>query len=315
MQLDYTNTDPLQVPLSPSVWDYTCLSVTGRNTMQSALQLTPGTLQQPGLTFQGRTRDGINSIDSGIMGVVLEGYQSQLFKPNSISWIDFNGNVTEVIGGATSNIVVTLPSTSGRLLNDSYVPPVGSQGPPGVPGSINFNGSLGGPAYTLTISPAPATPYAVGLTVWMKSVTTHTGGAATLNINSTGATPIRVGDGTLDPPHFGIKAGGIYIFTYDGNNWILLNPVYTIPYAPIFVASSTPSGAMNGVNTVFTIIHSYPFFLHVHLNGILLQLGPDYSFSTNTITLTTAPPVNIPGGGSRQSYLQASYVTYDVTYY
>ena len=325
MQLDYTNTDPLKVPLSPSVWDYTCLSVTGRNSMQSALQLTPGTLQQPGLTFKGRTRDGINSIDSGVMGVVLEGYQSHPFKSNSISWIDFNGNVTEVIGNATSNIVVTLPSTSGRLLNDSYVPPAGVTGAPGPAGSINYNNAVyttpgAYELFSLTLPSLDSRSYVSGLSVWFRAPSYNAGIIVKLKVNSQPEYPIFAPPTAHAIGYNNIQTNGIYICVLDlsgSGSWYLINPSFFLPQPPIFVPYEVPSGAFNGVNTTFTLVthinrDDYYFNLQIFLNGSILRLGADYTVSGNTITMASPPPINVPGTTTgQQSYLIASYVFYN----
>lgn len=59
-----------------------------------------------------------------------------------------------------------------------------------------------------------------------------------------------------------------------------------------FVFGETPSGTINGSNTTFTISATPTSnTLGLYLNGILLKSGAgnDYTLSTNTITMTTAP--------------------------
>ena len=59
-----------------------------------------------------------------------------------------------------------------------------------------------------------------------------------------------------------------------------------------FVFGETPSGTINGSNTTFTISATPTSnTLGLYLNGILLKSGAgnDYTLSTNTISMTTAP--------------------------
>ena len=59
-----------------------------------------------------------------------------------------------------------------------------------------------------------------------------------------------------------------------------------------FVFGEIPSGAINGSNTTYTIsVTPTTSTLSLYLNGMLLRSGAgnDYTISTNTITMTTAP--------------------------
>jgi hypothetical protein len=59
-----------------------------------------------------------------------------------------------------------------------------------------------------------------------------------------------------------------------------------------FVFNEVPSGSLNGVNTSFTLAYTPTSnTLQLYLNGIRLKSGAgnDYTISTNTITMTTAP--------------------------
>ncbi len=59
-----------------------------------------------------------------------------------------------------------------------------------------------------------------------------------------------------------------------------------------FVFGEIPSGTINGSNTTFTISATPTSnTLGLYLNGVLLQAGAgnDYTLSTNTISMTTAP--------------------------
>lgn len=59
-----------------------------------------------------------------------------------------------------------------------------------------------------------------------------------------------------------------------------------------FVFNEVPSGSLNGVNVTFTLAYTPTSnTLRLYQNGIRLQSGAgnDYTISTNTITMTTAP--------------------------
>jgi hypothetical protein len=69
-----------------------------------------------------------------------------------------------------------------------------------------------------------------------------------------------------------------------------------------FVDKETPSGSINGSNTTFTLANTPTTGSeHVYLNGLLQESGSgnDYTISTNTITMLTAP---ISGDKIRVSY-------------
>lgn len=67
-----------------------------------------------------------------------------------------------------------------------------------------------------------------------------------------------------------------------------------------FIDKETPSGAVNGVNTLFTLANTPVLGSeHVYLNGLLLDAGDDYTISGTVITLTPAP---LTGEKIRVSY-------------
>jgi hypothetical protein len=69
-----------------------------------------------------------------------------------------------------------------------------------------------------------------------------------------------------------------------------------------FADKETPSGTINGSNTAFTLANTPTTGSeHVYLNGVLQESGAgnDYTISTNTITMLTAP---IAGDKIRVSY-------------
>lgn len=62
-----------------------------------------------------------------------------------------------------------------------------------------------------------------------------------------------------------------------------------------FVFNEVPSGSVNGSNTSYTLAYTPTAgTLQLYLNGIRLKSGAgnDYTISTNTITMTTAPVTN-----------------------
>jgi hypothetical protein len=66
----------------------------------------------------------------------------------------------------------------------------------------------------------------------------------------------------------------------------------------------TPSGAINGVNLVFTLTQTpITDSLDLYLNGLLLWEGDDYTLSTNQITMIEAPI-----GGADPDVLRAKYL-------
>lgn len=62
-----------------------------------------------------------------------------------------------------------------------------------------------------------------------------------------------------------------------------------------FVDAETPSGAVNGANTIFVLAHtpSPALSLQFVVNGqVLTAVGVDYTLSTATVTVNTAPPTD-----------------------
>lgn len=69
------------------------------------------------------------------------------------------------------------------------------------------------------------------------------------------------------------------------------------------VTRETPTGAINGINTVYTVANPPAGSLHVYKNG-LLQVeggGNDYTFSGTTLTMVVAP---LTGSSIRVSYIK-----------
>ena len=69
------------------------------------------------------------------------------------------------------------------------------------------------------------------------------------------------------------------------------------------VVNETPSGAVNGTNTAFTLANGNAYGLALYLNGQLLEpgTGNDYTISGNAITLLFAP---LAGDKLRASYFK-----------
>lgn len=105
----------------------------------------------------------------------------------------------------------------------------------------------GGPAYTL--SPVPAISALSEKTSWtVRWNSAYSGTAATLNINSTGAVPIRQYDSTGAPVAISVAVDQISNIAYDGTQWIILDP---LPAPP---ASAPPVGAQTfTANGNFTV--------------------------------------------------------------
>lgn len=59
-----------------------------------------------------------------------------------------------------------------------------------------------------------------------------------------------------------------------------------------FIDDETPSGAVNGVNKIFTLTSKFPEAgsLKVYVNGSRMRVTEDYTLSNRTITFITAPP-------------------------
>ena len=114
--------------------------------------------------------------------------------------------------------------------------------------------------------------------------------------------------------------GGLAVFVEEGTinsdtGWVLTNngtitlgttalvfSKFTGGTVPLFVDRETPSGAVNGSNTTYTLAFTpISGSEHVYLNGLLQEpgAGNDYTISGVTITYLTAP---ISGDKIRVSY-------------
>ena len=78
-----------------------------------------------------------------------------------------------------------------------------------------------GSANAMATTPTPAwSAYAAGQSLWIKAAANNTG-TATLNISGLGAKTVKKPDGNALTGGE-VKAGGIYLFTYDGTDFQLL---------------------------------------------------------------------------------------------
>ena len=86
-----------------------------------------------------------------------------------------------------------------------------------------FYGTCAGSAntYAITLTPAPSA-YTAGMTILFKPSASNTG-ASTVNVNSLGARNVKSTFGA-DPGANEIYASNYALMTYDGTNFILLNP-------------------------------------------------------------------------------------------
>jgi hypothetical protein len=107
------------------------------------------------------------------------------------------------------------------------------------------------------------------------------------------------GTATLTPGSGNINGTGTFtllsqytsIVVFDGSNWWAT----VSPIVPVFAPAEIPSGAIDGVNTVFTLTKAPnpPLGLPLYQNGLFQNQigGVDYTLSGNTITMTVAPPL------------------------
>ena len=77
--------------------------------------------------------------------------------------------------------------------------------------------------------------------------------------------------------------------------------------SPNFIDAELPAGAMDGINTSFTLANapSPAASLHLYRNGLLLEAGTDYSLSGSAITFVSAA-TPLPGDSLLASYRTAA---------
>ncbi|MBZ5604373.1 MAG: hypothetical protein LAO79_18885 [Acidobacteriia bacterium] len=134
-------------------------------------------------------------------------------------------------------------------------------GPPPVTTSVQIS-DVTGLVNQLAIRPQEG----IGFTVGRAAVINSSGelDGATGNLSDC----VRV-DGSSGPCGSGSGGGGV---------------------SPLFSDGETPGGAVNGSNTVFTLLFapSPQASLDLYRNGLLMKLGTDYTLNTNVITFITA---------------------------
>jgi hypothetical protein len=128
--------------------------------------------------------------------------------------IPLNGNVFEEVGDATARDEF---AAAGQIAD----------------GELIYAGTSAG-TDTITASLSPAiTAYVTGMLVAFKAGGTNTG-AATLNINSVSATNLRKGPDAATALAAGdITTGGMYLVSYTGSVWHLLNPAAPVGLQPL----------------------------------------------------------------------------------
>ena len=101
-------------------------------------------------------------------------------------------------------------------------------------GKVNTGGTVGGTANAITVTHSTAITLSLGASVSFTATATNTS-TVTLNVDSTGATAVKKGDGTTALEANDIVNGGTYHVYYDGTQW-RLGPRGSIPLPSRFVA-------------------------------------------------------------------------------
>jgi hypothetical protein len=155
--------------------------------------------------------------------------------------------------------------------------------------STNYANGTGTDAYAVSLSPALITSMA-SQQIWMLCPNDNTGAAVTLAVNSIAAVAVKLQNGS-DPYAGAMKANGVFVFVFNGTNWILLNPIQKVVTLPLFADMETPTGSINSSNTSFTIANapSPDTSLQIFQQGLLLNLTTNYTLSGSTITFVVAP--------------------------
>ena len=107
-------------------------------------------------------------------------------------------------------------------------------------------------AYVADMTPDWLTPYALGNWLWFKANFTNTG-AATLNVNTIGAAPIKRPNGSALVAGE-IISGQLYLAVQDGTNFLLMNPSVLGPEIVLF---TTKTGTYTALTTDKVIIGNH----------------------------------------------------------
>jgi hypothetical protein len=95
----------------------------------------------------------------------------------------------------------------------------------------------------------------------------------------------------------------VYGAGWNGDNSVPTKDAVYDQFQAMFVTSETPTGTVNGSNTAFSLANTPIGFVHVYLNGLLLEVGAgnDYTISGANITMLYAP---LTGSKLRVSYFK-----------
>lgn len=151
-------------------------------------------------------------------------------------------------------------------------------------------------AAVITFAPDPLLgAYAAGLVFWVKIIADNSG-AATLDVDGLGPKNIKVYEtgGIADPPAGALKAGGVYVFVYDGTNFVLLNPTPVLVAPGVFV-----SGAAIDTQFGTDVTHAHGFSSPPMSQWRMLcsAVGGDAGFLQNDELDVAGVWVETPGGG------------------
>lgn len=150
-------------------------------------------------------------------------------------------------------------------------------------------------AAVISFAPLPLVAYAAGLVFWVKIIADNTG-AATLDVDGLGPKNIKVytTSGIGDPAPGAMKAAGVYVFVYDGTNFVLLNPAPTLTPP---VVNTTVGDVSTLFGTDVTFAHGFPSLPMSHWCLICAAVGGDAGFLQNDELDVAGVWVETPGGG------------------
>ncbi len=148
----------------------------------------------------------------------------------------------------------SLVTTTGQTPNQTINDQMGKGAAILASGSVDQYTISGGPVAYVATPIAPVTPISptslfVGMRVRGIFPSTNAGGAMTMNVNGTGATPVKLINGT-DPVIFDLNALLQVEMFYDGTNFVVTSGVASIINGGIPVASDSEMEAA-AIDTVF----------------------------------------------------------------
>jgi hypothetical protein len=168
-----------------------------------------------------------------------------------------------------------------RLLNNNQTTSTG----------VRLCASASGSATTYTCAGSPTLfSYTSGMILDWKPDVTATGGAITLNVDSLGATAVKLPDGVTNPALGDLVAGRLQQIWFDGTVFRLVIQV-TRPGVSLCASAS-------GSATTYTCAGSPTLFSYT--SGMILDWKPDVTASSGAITLNVdslgATAVKLPDG-------------------